>query len=167
MERIAFYVNVEKEEWKLDTLCDLCESVPTVQSIVVFVNTRRKVDWLADHMRARDHTVSAAHGDMDQDTRDIIMTEFIAGSSRLLITTNHVFAAHSSHVHQVSLVINYDLPTGPENFLHRIGRRGPFWTTGMAINFVNREDERMYFVIQTFHNMVIEELPANFSNLLK
>ena len=59
----------------------------TLQS-VIFINTRRKVDWLTDKMRARDHTVSATHGDMDQNTRDIIMREFRSGSSRVLITTD-------------------------------------------------------------------------------
>lgn len=82
-----FYVNVEREEWKLDTLCDLYETLAITQS-VIFVNTRRKVDWLTDQMRARDHTVSATHGDMDQNTRDIIMREFRSGSSRVLITTD-------------------------------------------------------------------------------
>ncbi|XP_020264540.1 eukaryotic initiation factor 4A-8-like [Asparagus officinalis] len=77
-----FYVNVEKEEWKLETLCDLYETLAITQS-VIFVNTRRKVDWLTDKMRSRDHTVSATHGDMDQNTRDIIMREFRSGSSRV------------------------------------------------------------------------------------
>merc|ERR1712199_97981 len=57
-----FYVNVEKEEWKLETLCDLYETLSITQS-VIFVNTRRKVDWLTDRMRARDHVVSATHRD--------------------------------------------------------------------------------------------------------
>lgn len=82
-----FHVNVEREEWKLDTLCDLYETLAITQS-VIFANTRRKVDWLTDKMRARDHTVSATHGDMDQNTRDIIMREFRSGSSRVLITTD-------------------------------------------------------------------------------
>ncbi|CAN7054232.1 unnamed protein product [Brassica rapa subsp. trilocularis] len=82
-----FYVNVDKEEWKLETLCDLYETLAITQS-VIFVNTRRKVDWLTDKMRSRDHTVSATHGDMDQNTRDIIMREFRSGSSRVLITTD-------------------------------------------------------------------------------
>jgi translation initiation factor 4A len=82
-----FHVNVEREEWKLDTLCDLYETLAITQS-VIFANTRRKVDWLTDKMRTRDHTVSATHGDMDQNTRDIIMREFRSGSSRVLITTD-------------------------------------------------------------------------------
>lgn len=149
-----FYVNVEREEWKLDTLCDLYETLAITQS-VIFANTRRKVcllltaqrfigamacacakatcwllnkyashllglqlwlelyqhgmgmvqyeekgeggfegpvclqvDWLTDKMRESDHTVSATHGDMDQNTRDVIMREFRSGSSRVLITTD-------------------------------------------------------------------------------
>ncbi|KAL0807632.1 hypothetical protein Bca101_100124 [Brassica carinata] len=153
-----FYVNVDKEEWKLETLCDLYETLAITQS-VIFVNTRRKVDWLTDKMRSRDHTVSATHGDMDQNTRDIIMREFRSGSSRVLITTD--LLARGIDVQQVSLVINFDLPTQPENYLHRIGRSGRFGRKGVAINFMTTEDERMMSDIQKFYNVVVEELPNN------
>merc|ERR1711976_976718 len=82
-----YYVNVEKEEWKLETLCDSYEILPVNQS-VIFDNTRRKVDWLTQKMRTKDFTVSSTHGDMDQNSRDIIMKEFRRGSSRVLITTD-------------------------------------------------------------------------------
>ncbi|KAK2358646.1 eukaryotic initiation factor 4A-10 [Trifolium repens] len=158
-----FYVNVDKEEWKLDTLCDLYETLAITQS-VIFVNTRRKVDWLTDKMRSRDHTVSATHGDMDQNTRDIIMREFRSGSSRVLITTD--LLARGIDVQQVSLVINYDLPTQPENYLHRIGRSGRFGRKGVAINFVTTDDQTMLQDIQKFYNVIVEELPSNVAELL-
>ncbi|KAJ0979340.1 hypothetical protein J5N97_014814 [Dioscorea zingiberensis] len=158
-----FYINVEKEDWKLETLCDLYESLAIAQS-VIFVNTRRKVDWLTDKMRSKDHTVSATHGDMDQNTRDIIMREFRSGSSRVLITTD--LLARGIDVQQVSLVINYDLPTQPENYLHRIGRSGRFGRKGVAINFITLNDEKMFFDIQKFYNLVIEELPVNVADLI-
>lgn len=158
-----FYVNVEKEDWKLDTLCDLYETLAITQS-VIFANTRRKVDWLTDKMRERDHTVSATHGDMDQNTRDVIMREFRSGSSRVLITTD--LLARGIDVQQVSLVINFDLPTQPENYLHRIGRSGRFGRKGVAINFVTHDDERMLQDIQRFYNTVIEELPSNVADLI-
>ncbi|KAM7254527.1 hypothetical protein ACFE04_003907 [Oxalis oulophora] len=123
-----------------------------------------QVDWLTDKMRSRDHTVSATHGDMDQNTRDIIMREFRSGSSRVLITTD--LLARGIDVQQVSLVINYDLPTQPENYLHRIGRSGRFGRKGVAINFVTKDDERMLFDIQKFYNVMIEELPSNVADLL-
>ena len=74
-----FYINVEREEWKLDTLCDLYETL-TITQAVIFINTRRKVDWLTEKMHARDFTVSAMHGDMDQKERDVIMREFRRGT---------------------------------------------------------------------------------------
>jgi len=158
-----FYVNVQKEEWKLDTLCDLYDTMSITQS-VIFANTRRKVDWLTEKMRERDHTVSATHGDMDQNTRDVIMREFRSGSSRVLITTD--LLARGIDVQQVSLVINYDLPTQPENYLHRIGRSGRFGRKGVAINFVTEEDAHMLADIQKFYNTLVEELPANVADLI-
>eukprot|EP00873_Tetraselmis_striata_P027311 jgi/Tetstr1/447575/TSEL_034953.t1 len=158
-----FYVNVEREDWKLDTLCDLYETLAITQS-VIFANTRRKVDWLTQKMRERDHTVSATHGDMEQNTRDVIMREFRSGSSRVLITTD--LLARGIDVQQVSLVINFDLPTQPENYLHRIGRSGRFGRKGVAINFVCVEDQRMLQDIQKFYNTVIEELPSNVADLI-
>ncbi|KAF4348151.1 hypothetical protein G4B88_002263 [Cannabis sativa] len=100
-----------------------------------------------------------SRGFKDQNTRDIIMREFRSGSSRVLITTD--LLARGIDVQQVSLVINYDLPTQPENYLHRIGRSGRFGRKGVAINFVTKDDERMLFDIQKFYNVVVEELPAN------
>lgn len=158
-----FYVNVEREEYKLDTLCDLYETLAITQS-VIFANTRRKVDWLTDAMRQRDHTVSATHGDMDQNTRDVIMREFRSGSSRVLITTD--LLARGIDVQQISLVINFDLPNNPENYLHRIGRSGRFGRKGVAINFVSEDDKRLLADIQRFYNTVIEELPNNIADLI-
>ena len=109
-----FYISVEREEWKLDTLCDLYETL-TITQAVIFSNTRRKVDWLTEKMHERDFTVSAMHGDMDQKERDVIMREFRSGSSRVLITTD--LLARGIDVQQVSLVINYDLPTNRYYFL--------------------------------------------------
>merc|ERR1711907_437047 len=118
-----FYIAVEREEWKLETLCDLYETL-TITQAIIYCNTRRKVDWLQEEMQKRDFTVSCMHGDMDQRERDIIMREFRTGSSRVLITTD--LLARGIDVQQVSLVINFDLPTNRENYIHRIGRGGRF-----------------------------------------
>ncbi|XP_023833221.1 eukaryotic initiation factor 4A-II isoform X1 [Salvelinus sp. IW2-2015] len=158
-----FYINVEREEWKLDTLCDLYETL-TITQAVIFLNTRRKVDWLTEKMHARDFTVSALHGDMDQKERDVIMREFRSGSSRVLITTD--LLARGIDVQQVSLVINYDLPTNRENYIHRIGRGGRFGRKGVAINFVTEEDKRILRDIETFYNTTVDEMPLNVADLI-
>ena len=88
---------------------------------MIFVNTRRKVEWLTEKMHARDFTCSAIHADLDQKERELIMREFRSGSSRVLITTDVL--ARGIDVQQVSLVINYDLPTNRENYIHRTAAR--------------------------------------------
>jgi len=158
-----FYIAVEREEWKLDTLCDLYETL-TITQAVIFCNTRRKVDWLTEKMHQRDFTVSAMHGDMDQKERDVIMREFRSGSSRVLITTD--LLARGIDVQQVSLVINYDLPTNRENYIHRIGRGGRFGRKGVAINFVTDEDKRSLMDIEKFYNTQIDEMPMNVADLI-
>ncbi|XP_010514906.1 PREDICTED: eukaryotic initiation factor 4A-2-like [Camelina sativa] len=161
-----FYVNVEKEDWKLDTLCDLYEFLAITDQSVIFVNTRRKVDWLTEKMRSRDQKVSATRGDMDQNTRDIIMREFWSSSGGKLITSN-ILDRDIDVLQKVSLVINYDLPTEPKDYLNRIGRSEKFGRKGtVAISFVTRDDEKMLSDIQKFYNVDIEELPENVNDFL-
>ena len=107
-----FFVAVEREEWKFDTLCDLYDTLTITQvrqyllfidqqkvnyadlqvlltadqvcnvQAVIFCNTKRKVDWLTEKMREANFTVSSMHGDMPQKERDAIMKEFRSGQSR-------------------------------------------------------------------------------------
>eukprot|EP00566_Odontella_aurita_P010538 CAMPEP_0113538070 /NCGR_PEP_ID=MMETSP0015_2-20120614/7167_1 /TAXON_ID=2838 /ORGANISM="Odontella" /LENGTH=406 /DNA_ID=CAMNT_0000437615 /DNA_START=121 /DNA_END=1341 /DNA_ORIENTATION=- /assembly_acc=CAM_ASM_000160 len=158
-----FYIAVDREEWKLDTLCDLYETL-TITQAIIYCNTRRKVDWLQEQMQERDFTVSCMHGDMDQRERDIIMREFRSGSSRVLITTD--LLARGIDVQQVSLVINFDLPTNRENYIHRIGRSGRFGRKGVAINFLTEGDVRYLRDIEQFYNTEITEMPMNVADLI-
>jgi len=158
-----FYVAVEQENWKLDTLCDLYETLSITQAII-YCNTRRKVDWVTDKMQQRDFTVSSMHGDMTSEERNLILKEFRSGSSRVLITTD--LLARGIDVQQVSLVINYDLPHNKENYIHRIGRSGRFGRKGVSINFVVDDDVRTMREIEQFYNTKIEEMPMNVADLI-
>jgi len=89
---------------------------------VIFCNAKRKVDWLTEKLINKGFTVSALHGDMPQNERDLIIKEFRSGSSRVLITTD--LLARGIDVQQVSLVINYDLPREKENYIHRYYAQG-------------------------------------------
>jgi translation initiation factor 4A len=158
-----FFISVEKEQWKLDTLCDLYETV-TITQAIIYCNSRRKVDWLTEQMRGRDFTVSAMHGEMEMKEREVIMREFRSGSSRVLITTD--LLARGIDVQQVSLVINYDLPNNIENYLHRIGRSGRFGRKGVSINFVTEDDVRTMRAIEQHYCTQIEEMPENVADLI-
>jgi ATP-dependent RNA helicase len=158
-----FFVAVEKEEWKFDTLCDLYDTL-TITQAVIFCNTRKKVEWLADKMRKANFTLSMIHGDMPQKERDAIMNEFRAGTSRVLIATDVL--ARGIDVQQVSLVINYDLPINRELYIHRIGRSGRFGRKGVAINFATSDDIKILRDIEQFYSTQIDEMPMNVADLM-
>ena len=158
-----FFVAVEKEEWKFDTLCDLYDTL-TITQAVIFCNTRKKVDWLAAKMRENNFTVSAMHGDMPQKERDTIMEEFRSGGSRVLIATD--VWGRGIDVQQVSLVINYDLPLNRELYIHRIGRSGRFGRKGVSINFVKEDDVKTLRDIEQYYSTQIDEMPMNVADLI-
>ncbi|OMJ27615.1 ATP-dependent RNA helicase FAL1 [Smittium culicis] len=158
-----FFVAVEKEDWKFETLCDLYDSL-TITQAVIFCNTRAKVDWLTSQLKDANFTVSSMHGDMSQKDRDTVMQEFRMGSTRVLITTD--IWARGIDVQQVSLVINYDLPTNRENYIHRIGRSGRFGRKGVAINFVTNDDIMLLHDIEQYYSTQIDEMPMNVADLV-
>merc|ERR1719160_604749 len=158
-----FYIAIEKEAWKLDTLCDLYETL-TITQAIIYCNTRRKVDYLAAEMSKRDFTISTMHADLDQKERDLVMREFRSGSSRVLISTD--LLARGIDVQQVSLVINFDLPQNMENYLHRIGRSGHFGRKGVAINFVTNNDVRLMKDIEKYYHPQIEEMPMDIADMI-
>uniref|UniRef100_A0A7S0WX74 RNA helicase n=1 Tax=Pyramimonas obovata TaxID=1411642 RepID=A0A7S0WX74_9CHLO len=158
-----FFVAVEREEWKFDTLCDLYDTL-TITQAVIFCNTKRKVDWLTEKMRQNNFTVSSMHGDMPQKEREAIMVEFRSGSTRVLITTD--VWARGLDVQQVSLVINYDLPNNRELYIHRIGRSGRYGRKGVAINFVKNDDIRILRDIEQYYSTQIDEMPMNVADLI-
>ncbi|EPY88241.1 eukaryotic initiation factor 4A-III-like protein [Camelus ferus] len=153
-----FFVAVEREEWKFDTLCDLYDTL-TITQAVIFCNTKRKVDWLTEKMREANFTVSSMHGDMPQKERESIMKEFRSGASRVLISTD--VWARGLDVPQVSLIINYDLPNNRELYIHRIGRSGRYGRKGVAINFVKNDDIRILRDIEQYYSTQIDEMPMN------
>merc|ERR1712129_309997 len=147
---MGFFVAVEREQWKFDTLCDLYDTL-TITQVVIFCNTKQKVDWLTQKMRDANFTVAAIDGDMPQKERDTIMQQFRSGQSRVLISTD--LWGRGLDVQQVSLVICYDLPNNRELYIHRIGRKG------VTINFVKNDDIRILRDIEQFYSTQIDEMP--------
>jgi translation initiation factor 4A len=92
------------------------------------------------------------------------MREFREGKTRVLITTDLI--SRGIDIQQVSLVINYDLPTNRENYIHRIGRSGRYGRKGVAINFATNEDIGILRDIEQYYSTQIDEMPMNFQNLI-
>jgi translation initiation factor 4A len=157
-----YYVNVECEEWKFDTLCDLYDQL-TISQAIIYCSTRSRVDWLAAEMNKRDFSVTPFHSELTQEERDTLMKQFRSGNSRVLISTD--ILGRGIDVQQVSMVFNYDLPPKKENYIHRIGRSGRFGRKGVAINLVTKETILEMQHIQSFYSTQINELPHDLSAL--
>lgn len=158
-----YYVAVDQEKWKFDTLCDIFNSM-TVTQAVIFCNNKKKVDWLTQKMRAANFPIGSIHGDMQQKDRDAIMEEFRVGKCRQLIATD--LLGRGLDVQQVSMVINYDIPTSKEFYIHRIGRSGRFGRKGVALNFATSEDMGLLQGLEKAFSMKIHAMPSNFADLI-
>ncbi|XP_055347996.1 uncharacterized protein LOC129595108 [Paramacrobiotus metropolitanus] len=160
-----FFVDVHREDWKFETLCDLYSTVWISQSII-FCNTHEKAESLTSQMQADSHTVSSMYGEVSKEEREVIMREFRSGMSRVLITTDRL--TRGIDVQSVNLIINYDLPNKCEDYIHRVGHGGRIGRTGKscAVSFVTREDVRHLKEIEQYYNTKIEEMPSNIADLL-
>jgi len=160
-----FYVHCEQEKYKLDVLCDLYECLSITQ-LIIFVNSKRRVEELQAAMSANLFTCSHIHGGMTTEERKLKMKEFRSGSSRVLISTD--LLARGIDVSNVGTVINFDLPHRDfSNYIHRIGRSGRHGKKGLALNFVTErpEDAATIRELERYYNTKIEELPADIATI--
>lgn len=105
---------------------------------IVFVKTKRGADKLAKNLKGNGHKAEAIHGDLSQGRRVKVLGDFRSGKARILVATD--VAARGLDVNHVKYVFNYDLPSCPEDYLHRIGRTGRAGAKGFAISFVSEAD---------------------------
>jgi translation initiation factor 4A len=157
-----YYVNLPKDEWKFDALCDIYSQL-NINQALIYCNKRQRVEWLAEKMTGQGFPLSFIHGDMDVGERRRRMTEFRQGVVRVLISTDML--ARGIDVQQVSLVINFELPSNRENYIHRIGRSGRFGRKGVAVNLVGPEEARSLKELEAHYATVIEELPENLQKI--
>ena len=107
---------------------------------LVFCRTRNEVDELTEALNGRGYRAEALHGGMSQEQRDRVMGRVRAGTAELLIATD--VAARGLDVEQLTHVINYDVPTSPEAYVHRIGRVGRAGREGVAITLAEPRERR-------------------------
>ena len=157
-----FYIAIEKEEWKFETLVELYNNID-IQQCILYCNKKQKVDELATKLKEKNFTISSIHGEVAPTERDLIMREFRTGTSRVLLSTD--LLARGIDIQQVSLVINYDLPLTREKYIHRIGRSGRFGRKGVAINFVTPTDYKFLQEVEKYYNTEVVEMPLDVSNL--
>ncbi len=127
---------------------------------VVFCRTRDEVDRLTETLNGRGYRAEALHGGMDQQQRDRVMSRLRGGSIELLVATD--VAARGLDIEQLTHVVNYDVPSAPELYVHRIGRVGRAGREGTAITLVEPREHRMLKTIEraTGQPIAVEKLPT-------
>lgn len=128
-----FYYEV-KPNMKLEILCRLID-VHDPKLSLVFCNTKRAVDGLVAHLKARGYSAEAIHGDLRQNQRDKVMAKFRSGKLEILVATD--VAARGIDVDDINAVFNYDMPQDEEYYVHRIGRTARAGRTGQSHTFVD------------------------------
>lgn len=158
-----YFIDVEENKYKFDTLCELY-GLLTINQSIIYCNSTRSVEYLTNMLQKNNFMVSCIHGQMTPTEREMTMSDFRSGKSRVLVSTD--LLSRGIDVQQVSVVINYDIPTKIESYLHRIGRSGRFGRKGVAINLMTRFDSSRVKNIEQYYSTMIEALPADIQNLL-
>ena len=149
-----FFIKSEEEN-KYDLLKSIIyKECP--HSVIVFANTRDKVDEIYKSMKKDKFTVGVIHGDMSQDKRLFIIKDFKENKFNILVSSD--ITSRGIHVDDVSLVINYEVPRDKENYVHRIGRTGRVDKLGKAITIVSTKEEKYLREIEEYTKNQIEEI---------
>jgi translation initiation factor 4A len=162
-----YYVVIEEQD-KYPALKELYEIININQSII-YCNSRKKVEILTNNMLNDNFPVKCITGDMSQEDRNSILSEFRKGGLRVLITTD--LLSRGLDVQQISLVLNYDMPKDIEVYIHRIGRGGRYGRKGVAINFSDFKnkisDKKILVEIEKEYSIRIEELPSDINTIFE
>ena len=156
VRQVAYVVPRAQKHAALGRVLDM----ETPASTIVFCRTRLEVDELTEAMNSRGYRAEALHGGFPQEQRDRVMRRFRAGQADLLVATD--VAARGLDIEHVSHVVNYDVPTDPDAYVHRIGRTGRAGREGVAITFSEPREHRLLRNIQqaTHQKIAIATLPT-------
>ncbi|WP_327045947.1 DEAD/DEAH box helicase [Microbispora sp. NBC_01189] len=152
----AYIVNRAYKPAALGRVLDV--EAPT--AAIVFCRTREEVDQLTETMNGRGYRAEALHGGMGQEQRDRVMGRLRSGTADLLMATD--VAARGLDIEQLTHVINYDVPSAPESYVHRIGRVGRAGREGVAITLAEPREHRMLKTIErvTRSRITVEKVPT-------
>ena len=134
--------------------------VESPSAAIVFCRTRGEVDELTESLNGRGYRAEALHGGMSQEQRDRVMSRLRSGATELLVATD--VAARGLDVDQLTHVVNYNVPSAPQSYVHRIGRVGRAGREGVAITLAEPREHRMLKTIErvTKQPMKVEKVPT-------
>lgn len=128
------------------------------QSVIIFCSTKDSVKLLERSLRKSEPSLKAFHSDLEQPEREEIMREFKSKRLRILIGTD--ILSRGIDVDGISLVVNYDAPPDPEDYIHRIGRTARASKAGVAITFINLRDQMKFSRIEDLMGREVDKIPV-------
>ena len=151
IEQVFFEV---KPKAKTEVMCRLID-LYDLKLMLVFCNTKRKVEEIVEDMMVRGYQAEGLHGDLRQQQRTNVMNKFRAGATTILVATD--VAARGIDVDNVDAVVNYDIPLDEEYYVHRIGRTGRAGKSGRAFSLVSRDEKFRFRDIQTYTKVRVDK----------
>ncbi|SFR69394.1 ATP-dependent RNA helicase CsdA [Agromyces sp. CF514] len=150
---------VVAHQQKIDALTRILE-VENFEGMIIFVRTKSVTEELAEKLRARGYSAAAINGDIAQAQRERTVNQLKSGKLDILVATD--VAARGLDVERISHVVNYDIPTDTESYVHRIGRTGRAGRTGDAISFATPRERRLISAIEkaTRQELTQMQLPS-------
>lgn len=166
IEQTAYSVALENKTALLLDLLERKSGQESLDRVLVFTRTRRGAERISHILKARNHSVNRIHADRSQPQRETALREFRNGGARVLVATD--IAARGLDVEAVSHVINYDVPSAPEDYVHRVGRTGRAGNCGKAITIVAPVDELSMRAIERLTGQPVRRIvPEGFGGLQK
>jgi ATP-dependent RNA helicase DeaD len=151
IEQVCFEVKPQAKVEVMTRLIDMYH----LKSLLVFCNTKRKVDEIVEDLQLRGYASEGIHGDLRQQQRSNVMSKFKAGVTTILVATD--VAARGIDVSGLDGVINYDIPLDEEYYVHRIGRTGRAGMSGKAFSLVARDEKFRLKTIENYTKVKIEK----------
>ncbi len=151
IEQVCFEVKPQAKVEVMTRLIDMYH----LKSLLVFCNTKRKVDEIVEELQLRGYASEGIHGDLRQQQRSNVMSKFKAGVTTILVATD--VAARGIDVSGLDGVINYDIPLDEEYYVHRIGRTGRAGMSGKAFSLVARDEKFRLKTIENYTKVKIDK----------
>jgi len=158
-ESIAHVVHMVSTRYKFDLLLHLLKQADS-KPILIFVRTKQGVDYLVKQLLQSEILVAAIHGDKNQQQRTQALSDFKEGKIKALVATD--IAARGLDIENLNCVINFELPTTPEDYIHRIGRTGRAGCKGNAISLISASEKELLINIEKLlgTKLEIKEVPG-------
>lgn len=142
---------------KDDLIDEIIRGKDELKSVIVFCSKKHKVMELVRALRRKNYDVNGISSDLKQEEREAVMSKFRAKKIRILVGTDVI--SRGIDIKDINMVINYDCPTDPEDYVHRIGRTARASTTGIAYTLINPDDMRKFKEIEKLIEKEVEKIP--------